>query len=441
MTVPALSIIPPPATECAERLLSRLANVTLGEAPGIWYADCPVVHDDASVKCRVWLNLAHTRVHASCPRGCTEATIRDAVELAPADLYVMDKEVRRKALAAGTLPASKREIEEGRRLPPATCALYAPSTGPIAMVIEKIWPQGEIGLLVGDDGSFKSTAALAMAAAVAGGYPVWGYFQCEQRPVLIVSAEDQAEVVQMRLEALCEGAGWDKASVLVNTHYITEPSVSLSDPQWQAHIAAEAKRVEAGFIVLDPLADLLDGDENSNSDVRPVMKYCRALARGTMAAVAIVHHLGKPSEGKATRDRIRGASALRAAARTVLYFNYLDSGVTVEHLKMSRAPRLPKFVLARRIEVDKRNPTTWISANLSYQDAKTFALNQAETFVMTQLRQSPGLTTDALRQAARHIPGVNNEALSNALSVLQSRDWITFEPGPNTSKKWYANAA
>lgn len=440
MTAPALSIIPPPSQETVDRLLSRLANVSLGEAAGIWYADCPVVHDDPGVRCKVWLNLARTRVHASCPRGCTEATIRDAVELAPADLYVMDRSIRRAALEAGTLPVTRRELEEGLRLPPATCALYAPSTGPIQMVIEKLWPAGEIGLLVGDDGSFKSTAALAMAAAVAGGYPVWNYFNAEQRPVLIVSAEDQAEVVQMRLEALCEGAGWDKASVLVNTHYITEPSVSLSNTTWQEHIAAEAQRVEAGFIVLDPLADLLDGDENSNSDVRPVMKFCRALARGTMAGVAIVHHLGKPSEGKATRDRIRGASALRAAARTVLYFNYLDSGVTVEHLKMSRAPRLPKFVLARKIEVDKRNPTTWISANLSYHDAKAFAFNRAEDFVVKQLRQSPGLTTAQLREATRG-SGVNNEDLSNALSVLQSRDWITSEPGPNASKRWFLNAA
>lgn len=433
MTPAALATVPQAALDKAQKILDQLEDVRAGEAPCIWTAVCPVVHDNPATRMRLWLNKAYTRLHAKCDDGCNEKTIRAAIELTRLDFLVDDGKMAVRSLLLGG---------DRNGMPGATCALYAPPVEPIEWAVDRLFPAGDLALLVGDGGSFKSTAALAIAAAKAGGYPVFGHFRCEQRPSLIISAEDAADVVGMRLHALAEGAGWDTAAVLGNTHYIAAPGeVSLSNPDWAEHIAIEAKRLDAGLIVLDPLADMFDGDENSNSELRPVMKYCRALGAQTKAAVLIVHHFGKAGEGKRPVDRIRGASRLFGAARSVLAFDYHDTGVTVEHLKSNRAPKLNKFVLGRRIEVDRNNAAQWISASLTYHDARQLTLSRAESFVMTQVRSSPGITSTKLREASHTTPGVNNQDVSDALNTLHSRGVLNFEGGPNNTRKWYVAAA
>ena len=103
--------------------------------------------------------------------------------------------------------------------------------------------------------------------------------------------------------------------VLEHVHIIASPDATLASALWCGHFLAEVERLRPAFILLDPLAELSGGEENSNTDQRPTVKFVRRLTTISGAAVAIVHHLGKPAEGKRDVDRIRGASAIQHASR------------------------------------------------------------------------------------------------------------------------------
>ncbi|HEX6814197.1 MAG TPA: AAA family ATPase, partial [Gemmatimonadaceae bacterium] len=342
------------------------------------------------------------------------------------------------ALAA-TAPTTLATDEDApTSLAPAVCALTAPTPVPIQWAIEDVWTAGDLGLFVGDGGAFKSSAALHIAGAVAGGYDVFDRFPVVRRPVLIVSAEDPQSVILMRLNAFIAGHGWDRERVLGNVHLFADCEPSLARREWQAHILKEAARLDAGMIVLDPWAELIEGDESSNTDMRPIIKFARRLAKQTTAAVGIVHHAGKAAPEKRTLDRIRGATALTSAARVILFFEFRDDGVYVENLKLSRAERLKPFTIQRQIEHQPGNRAQWRSARLTYEDAKQFERTRADDFVLMQLRLAAPARRGSreLRALARDVPGIRNEELDQSLHRLQARGMIDWQPGPRSGKLW-----
>src|SRR5690606_8493138 len=122
-------------------------------------------------------------------------------------------------------------------------------------------------------------------------------------------------VVLNRLEAIVRGHGWNRNEVLGNVHLLALAGTDLTSRRWQLHLSAMIERLDVGFVLLDPLAELAEGDEDSNTERRAVVKALRSLTMPTGAAVCLVHHLGKAVQGKSARDRIRGASAVRHASR------------------------------------------------------------------------------------------------------------------------------
>ena len=319
----------------------------------------------------------------------------------------------------------------------AVRALDVADPEPIRFAIEDIVTAGDIGLLVGDGGAFKSGGAIHMAAAIAGGYKAFDRFATEQGAALIVSAEDPESVIRMRIDAFVLGHGWDRSRVLGNIHILGDPAATLADARWRSHILEEARRTGARFVVFDPLADLLNGDENSNSELRPVLKFARELSAATGATPIFVHHAGKASQDKRRLDRIRGASALASAARTILFFEEADSGVRIEHLKMSRAPKVAPFILKRSIVSDPEHRATWLTATLLFADERELTRNRAEDFVIALVRASPRVLTTSALKAAANGSGFSGEDIGKALAALQAARLIAFKPAARNAKLWY----
>lgn len=344
------------------------------------------------------------------------------------------------AAAVGT--ALTAVVEAEPYLPRARCLLDAPVPEPVRWLIDDFWLAGEVGLFVGDDGSYKSTAALAMVAAVAGGYRVFDRFVCRRRPTLYVSAEDPENVIHSRVEALITGHGWNRSRVLEHLHVIYDPDACLADEKWQSHIRAEVERVNAGLVVLDPLADLLGGDENSNSDVRALLKFARRLTRITgtgETAVTVVHHMGKKQEGKREVDRIRGASAIRSAGRCNYAFEALEGGISVVNMKMSRAEKLRPFVLELDVAHQAANRAEWTRASLVFKTARHAAQNRGEAFVVAQLRAAAPrrLTTTQLKEIAGSAGHrVSGQDVWSGLNTLSAKGLIDYEAGARGTKYW-----
>lgn len=323
-------------------------------------------------------------------------------------------------------------------LPTAIRMLDAPPSAPVAWTVRLLQPAEELGMLVGDGGVGKTTALLAISAAKAGGYPAFDNadYATEPEPVLIVSEEDSADVLMNRTEALARGHGWDLTTVLANIHLLALQGVRLHEPQWQRHLVDETLRIGAGLVIFDPLFELGGLEENSNTDQRPLIQYCRQLIRETGASLLFGHHAGKVGEGKRKLDRVRGASAWSAAARAVFFAELHDDGVRLECLKMSRSARLAPFVLERTVEEDPENPGTWLRATLRYKTAKAADQDAAERWITGQLEAGARLTTTELKGAAQGT-GISGAQVSAAIKKLEARQVIRFEAGSRGAKHWF----
>jgi putative DNA primase/helicase len=323
-------------------------------------------------------------------------------------------------------------------LPAAVCALDAPAAGPIGWTVAGLILANEITLFVADGGVGKTTAALAIAGAVAGGYLAFDYldFDTTRASVLFVSEEDPAGVLLNRLEALIAGHGWERHSVLSQIHLFALAGLRLADLRWQAHLVAEAQRVGAGLIILDPLVEMTAGDESSNTDQRPVIQFCRHLIRETGAAVILVHHAGKAVEGKRKLDRVRGASAWNAAARAIYFCEVQEDGLIVECLKLSRAKRPPPFVLERSVTEDGEQEGTWAAATLRFKTAQAAGQDRAERWVIEQLESAGDrLNTTELKALAKG-SGISAADVSFAIRHLTLTHRIDFQKGDRGAKCW-----
>lgn len=310
-------------------------------------------------------------------------------------------------------------------LPRAIRALDAPKYQPPQWLIRDVWPMGLLGMLVGDGGTFKSSLALHIAGAVAGGYPVFDRYPAERRPVLVVSAEDDLDTMAMRLEAFVLGHSWDRNRVMGNLHLISTPEPVLGSSVWQQHVAIEVDRIGAGFVVFDPWADLLGGDENSNTDARPAIKYLRTLMQYGDCSVGVVHHLGKAGQEKRPLDRIRGASALPSAARVIYYLDWQDTVVRVENLKQSRAEKLPPFILERTIRSAVDNRAHWELARVTTQDAAAWKMSAAQAAIIEGIGENPGIGSREIRLAT----SLRNEEIAAGLKHLIANGYVSQTPG------------
>lgn len=306
---------------------------------------------------------------------------------------------------------------------------------PIDWTIAELWTAGDIGFVVGDGGSFKSTVALHMALAVAGGRRVFGRFDCAPRPVLFVSEEDPQDVIIGRARALLRGHGWSETDVLTNLHVLALGGASLSQLEWVAQLERYVNEIDAGMVVLDPLTDLIDGDESSPSEMRGVVKAARRLSRKGRTSVLVVHHTGKAKEGVRPIDRVRGASSFHAGARCLYFVEANDKSISVQCLKLSRAPKPERFAVEFHIESEEQNPAMWTLARLDYLRASVAATARAETFIIEQLATGFRLGSTELRDAAKGA-AFSNVDLSNALKKLEMSGVIDCENGGRGKKLW-----
>jgi len=300
-------------------------------------------------------------------------------------------------------------------LPAATAIGDLPPPEPVPWGVRNLIPAADISLLASDGGVGKTTLAAAIAAAMAAARPALEHwpFRTTAGPVLIMSEEDSADIIRNRIMAIATGHGWDRDLIARRVHLIAQAGVSLGDPEWQAHIRAEAARIRPVAIFFDPYTELIEGEENSNDAAKAVIRFLRSLAVETGAAVIVIHHLGKAGEGKRKIDRIRGASALHAAARSVLILDAHPQGMRVDVAKFNRGAPPAPFVIERTVYAHPDNPGMWETARLEYVSLEEAAAAERNSTVerltpavIEYLTNNPGCTKRQLREGvdgARHI--------------------------------------
>lgn len=326
------------------------------------------------------------------------------------------------------------EEPEAEGLPQPLCLLGLEPPPPVPWLADGFLLANEYQVLGGEGGSFKTTAALAIACALAGGYPVFGAFPVGQAvPVIVVSEEDSLEVINGHILAIIDGMGYESARVLANLHVLALEGVSLHETQWTLHLQECAERLAAELVVFDPLADLLTESESDPNSARPVVQFFRRLTRQG-AAVLLVAHLGKPKEGYGRVHRLRGAGSWANAARALYLLEQRDGGLWLTCEKLSRAKRSDAFELALEIEAHPANPGTWTSAKLeargvvgagSWQIIDRRSLTPSERKALAALERHRDEPVSWSRWV--DVSGVGKSVLSEAKKRLQDLGLVRAE--------------
>jgi RecA-family ATPase len=170
-------------------------------------------------------------------------------------------------------------------------------------------------------------AALQMMFATASGSPWLGEKPTRTGSALYVSEEGARAKVAERLSTMRFGH-----NVQHPIHVLHREGITLTGVGWQKVRATLDEMERPTVVVLDTLAALMDGDENSVADIRTALRPIQALITDYGVTVVLVHHINKGGEGR-MGNRMRGSSALWGACDGTLGFvRTLDAdGVAEDH--------------------------------------------------------------------------------------------------------------
>ena len=189
-------------------------------------------------------------------------------------------------------------------------------------IIKHLIYAGELSLFVGGSGTYKSFLVITLMAMLSIGQPVFGR-RTKQVPVLIALAEGIGSQPK-RLAALVKAAPWaDQLDQGVFDWFGACPALSSKEDLNRVKSTLEEFRQKHGqypkIMTLDTLSRMKGSyEENSNSDMAELLaKLQTEIAAPYNLHIMLVHHTGKPAEGR-EQTSPRGASALRGNVETVL---------------------------------------------------------------------------------------------------------------------------
>lgn len=240
--------------------------------------------------------------------------------------------------------SSVTSVDDFDVLPPEESELPKswPHTGgygkPGKFVIEGLVPLG-VSMFYGMSSHFKSYLLISILCRLAIKTHRWGGRNIKGGAVLYVAAEGGSSVIP-RVGAWAEKYNDGKP---VELFYTYAHPVDLSVPANVSGLVKEIKRIgmhtcePLRMVVIDTLSQsMMQGDENSASDVAKFMAGATKVFTETGAAVGIVHHSGKDSS-----KGMRGSSAAFANADAVIRVERIGDAVNLINEKQRTGPAQP----------------------------------------------------------------------------------------------------
>ena len=243
---------------------------------------------------------------------------------------VKEYSIRRRKLEAATRQAQEAvnfdcpiDLEEVINLRPRfvvrTAADALKPQAPLEWIVDRIISKGSVNIFYGDPGAKKTYALLSMAVCIAKGKP-WLELTVIPCKVLFIDEETGEKRLSLRIAAALRGelAGEDTP-----IEFISLAGFKLDDPNDTVILKAVIQERGAGVIILDALADVMTGDENSKQDTQPIFNRLRMIAEETGAAIIIIHHSNKVG-GYRGSSAIKGAVDLMILVESKNGNDYLD---------------------------------------------------------------------------------------------------------------------
>jgi hypothetical protein len=317
------------------------------------------------------------------------------------------------------------EALEAMRLavaPPDQGTISAADYGKIARERTSAWagwlPRGELTILGGDTGLGKSIDALYLGAAHTGQVP-WP------------DGADPPEPGARVFWCDCEGREWDTWDRLNEWNLDPAPfifpgadgtaamSINLGLPGAPEALAAQAAGAGCDFLVLDSLSASHSLNENSASEMGPMLKACKDAARKHNLVWLATHHANKPGQLQGPEmdvNRLRGSSAIKQWCVSVIGVDQVidgrDQPPRFRSLKLNFGR--PPEDLGFCFEGDNSKPV-WGPAPT--KPVVLTAQDQAVEFLLGQLRGGPRTVREIHEAADR--AGLAKSAIDKARGKLR----------------------
>lgn len=170
--------------------------------------------------------------------------------------------------------------------------------------------KGERLLVTGEQKVGKSFLAYQIALCAAGGYSFLGFptENCRPRKVLIINAEVRKPRLQQRFSKQLQPY---EDFVKDNIHIIfPSAQIKIDDTTTQKAVSNFVNDNDIDLVIFDPLANLIQEDENTSQGMGHVTAGLDAIISSTGCAVILVHHHNKAAANAAIGHRVRGHSSL-----------------------------------------------------------------------------------------------------------------------------------
>lgn len=183
--------------------------------------------------------------------------------------------------------------------------------------------RGAVTIIASPGGVGKSTLELTIAAHAWLGKRFAGFEFRGQTKALVINNEDDYDEMARRMRAICTVYDLDPRAVMQGVAMLSGADYAFkiadaSPPKFRTHEMAAlgdfCRENEIGVILVDPVVETHDSDENNQQDMKAIMAAYRQIARDYNIAVVLAHHTPKGGE-RASQDAFRGASAIINSAR------------------------------------------------------------------------------------------------------------------------------
>ena len=190
--------------------------------------------------------------------------------------------------------------------------------------------RGAVTVVSGPGSAGKSSLMIGWCVALALGLDWHGFRPGKPHTVLTYNVEDDAHEQRRRLSATLRQ--FDRQPRDLGTRVVRiGPSATgtllrrdpitgrLTFTKAMTALEEQIEQRKPDVVILDPMVELHDAEENDNMALRAVMAKFRAIAAQHNIAVVILHHSRKgASASPGDPDTLRGASSIVGAARIVL---------------------------------------------------------------------------------------------------------------------------
>lgn len=207
-------------------------------------------------------------------------------------------------------------------------------------LVESIWQRGAYGLIAGEPKTYKSVIATDLMLSVASGRPFLGVFPVKQRgPVMYLQEENPDPTVKDRIVKIAHQKGLlpttlDELPPNLPFHLSSNVGFDISDPEHRQQLEDAVRRLGIILLVLDPIYMMLGGvDENSNTELRPILTFLTSLRNKYGCGTMLLHHFRKQQHGAGRvrgGQRTSGGSIFHRWVDCAIYTELIPDGIRVE---------------------------------------------------------------------------------------------------------------